>query len=435
MARESLAPRQFGAVTISAPTQRGIMASVYYRTPGNELKRLRSTAPTEHEARMKLSAKIAQTRALFDSQPIVLDALEDYLTENSTVRRRHKDQTTTAYRRIINHHITPHPIATMLARDVSPATAQEFIDHIARNTQSQARIARLLLHGAFARLERTGIIDRNPISPTRTPAAPRTEPRILPFDDISTFRLRLREWYDTPRLGPAKPEYLIDLVDLLLLTGMRIGEALSLMWSDIELPAGDMPLIPAHAPDGVRARPIPGDRGAVTIQSTLLAEAQGSSLRQDAPKTSASFRRIVIPPTATEILLRRYRLTIRAFDGTSPWVFPNRDGDQPVRMSTVNRNWRDARAFTGFTDLTFHDFRRTHATFLDQAGNRTGTGLEIARRVLGHSSSAITERHYRARTAQSVPDVSDIMEGILHIPDITGEIEHSRADDTPADDS
>jgi len=63
-----------------------------------------------------------------------------------------------------------------------------------------------------------------------------------------------------------------------------------------------------------------------------------------------------------------------------------------------------ARDSCGFDWVTPHTYRRTVATLLDRE-----RGTKDAAAQLGHSGTAVTERHYVQRTA-TAPDMSDVLE-------------------------
>jgi len=411
MTQKTLQPGEFGKISVTYRTRENTyIASVRYRDLHGNIQRLRARGKNEQQARTRIHHTMERTRTK-GAHPATLyqEAIQSI---NADLERNDiKKQTHRSYTGTLNCHLKNHPLATHNPARITPQQAENLIRHVENTAPSQARILRNILTRTYNRLIRLDLVGDNPFTRTQPPKDTPHEPTIFPFERIPELRHRIREWVNTPRLGPGKPDYFPDLIDLLLLTGIRIGEALALTWSNIELPEHHLPPEHTHADHPVTLST--HTHGALTISGTLLAYKHDGSLRQNVPKTSSSWRRLILPPTATHILATRYRLSLVAFDGTSPWVFPNRDGDHPVRMSTVGRNWRQARDDMGYPDLTFHHFRRTLATYLDLTGITTGGGLEHARRVLGHSSSTITERYYRARTADSVPDLSAHMENIL----------------------
>ncbi len=148
---------------------------------------------------------------------------------------------------------------------------------------------------------------------------------------------------------------------------MRISEAVAIAWEDVDLEAG-----------------------AVTIRANVV-RAQGRGvLRQEHTKTHAGARRIGIPPALINVLNDRRRA-----GGPNPQqlVFPTVLGNLRDPRNTA-RDWADARARLGLPPYTFHSFRKTVATALDQAGL---TPRDIAE-YLGHADPSLTMGTYMSKT-------------------------------------
>ena len=70
-----------------------------------------------------------------------------------------------------------------------------------------------------------------------------------------------------------------------------------------------------------------------------------------------------------------------------PWVFPNPDTGKP--FSGVYKSWHAARCAVGLQDLRMHDLSHSFASALVNKGN----SLYDVQKLLGHSSSRMTERY------------------------------------------
>ena len=87
-----------------------------------------------------------------------------------------------------------------------------------------------------------------------------------------------------------------------------------------------------------------------------------------------------------------------------PWVSPNPTTGKP--FVGIYKSWNAARKSVGLKDLRVHDLRHSFASALVNAG---GT-LYDAQRLLGHSSSRMTERYAHltlSRLTNAASDVSD----------------------------
>jgi integrase len=55
--------------------------------------------------------------------------------------------------------------------------------------------------------------------------------------DLDAVRAAIREWANAEKRNGSQSIDLPDIVEMLVATGMRIGELLALRWSDVELTA------------------------------------------------------------------------------------------------------------------------------------------------------------------------------------------------------
>jgi integrase len=160
-----------------------------------------------------------------------------------------------------------------------------------------------------------------------------------------------RERYLTPAeyarvfdaLGRMKNQKAANAIRLLILTGARRGEVLSLEWGDLDLAEGIWNRPPHKSKDRKRKR-IP-----------LSAEASA--------------------------LLNAMRET-----STSKFLFPTSNG---THMSDLNRPWAWLRSETGLHDLRVHDLRHSFASVLISGG----VALEAIGKLLGHSQHQTTLRY------------------------------------------
>jgi integrase len=181
------------------------------------------------------------------------------------------------------------------------------------------------------------------------------------------------------------------VVLLLLGTGLRIGEALALEWTDLDL----------HAD-------IPWVRVAATLVEPRRDAASGQVFvaglhRQPMTKTGAA-RTIALPCAAVEMLKRRRAGLMREHErqpvfahAGGGWLWPN----------NVRTKLRGVVAGTPLAGVTPHTLRRTVGTLVAHSA-----GLDAARDVLGHSDPSVTARHYIADIGSMV-DVRHALDPIL----------------------
>lgn len=158
------------------------------------------------------------------------------------------------------------------------------------------------------------------------------------------------------------------LYDTLLATGLRIGEAVALEWSDIDL-----------------------DNGYIDVNKTIV----WSRMETNSPKSMAGYRKIPIDRN-TVLMLRLYKarqhqcfiehgcggkMAEHVFSN-GLHAYPSREGLQ----KTLTKHLKLA----GLPYLTLHAFRHTHASLLLNAG----ISYKELQQRLGHSTLAMTMDTY-----------------------------------------
>jgi integrase len=175
-------------------------------------------------------------------------------------------------------------------------------------------------------------------------------------------------WRTEPGLPGPKPDGQVrDALEVLLGTGMRPGEALALRPVDIE--------------DGRRGM-------VVHVTGTVVYRQGKGTFRQPHPKTDTSIRHIPVPEFAAMVIRRRLADSVPA---EAEWtIFHNRTGG-PLSQHNFRRTFRVFLELAGLEDsgISPRWYRRTGATVLAR-----GVGVDAAATHLGHTSTAITERHY-----------------------------------------
>ncbi|WJY62136.1 site-specific tyrosine recombinase XerC [Corynebacterium atrinae] len=257
------------------------------------------------------------------------------------------------------------------------------------------------LTSMFSYAIRLGAVDHNPAANIDVGRDERDPTRALTLDELTEMRRRIHEYETTggPRAkrasgagagGRPRAVYLMDVFDLQLALGCRIGELLALQWEDVADLEGNSPTVTINA----------------TLKWRSKAEGQrlglpGGLYRQDKPKTEAG-RRVVVIPAFAVVILRR--LKSERVPGV-PWIIATSEGT-PRQPANVNTALRKARG-PEFEWVTFHSLRRTNGTHITAT---TGNSLAAAK-VLGHSNTRITEAAYTDwRHVNS--DVSDVVQGL-----------------------
>ena len=288
-------------------------------------------------------------------------------------------QTIDGYRDTYRRNIEP-ALAGLRLRELTTGRLDQFLKSVAAVHPATARHSKVILAGMLGLAVRHDALRSNPIRDVAGIRTPKQNVRALSVEDVQKLRQWIRAWQRDPsHEGRPRADDLVEVMDVFLGTGARIGEVLALRWKDVDLDS---------------------ERPSLTISGTVSKYRGGGMFRQDHPKTASGFRTVALPRFTADTLdrLRRDR---------KPWpgdyVFPSAAGT--VRSpNNFRRQFRDAREGSGYEWVTPHVFRKTVATLIDRQ-----YGSKDAAAQLGHSGSAITEKHYIAKAAMA-PDLTKALD-------------------------
>lgn len=267
------------------------------------------------------------------------------------------------YRSTLHRHVLP-ALGELRLREVTVPSVDAFLIALRRNKgRATAKTARSVVSGVLGRAVRHGALAANPVRET-TPieGGRRKAPRALTYEERVQWLTQLEADEKASRWG------LPDLSRFMLATGVRVGEALAVFWSEVDL-----------------------DEGVVQVDYTVV-RVKGKGLVRKPTKTESGERTLPLPSWAVAMLKRRFD---EAEDQDGP-VFPDSLGGLRDPSNTL-RVLRETRGSDGFTWVTSHVFRKTAATILDEAGL---TARVIADQ-LGHSRPSMTQDVYLGRKVVS----------------------------------
>ena len=274
--------------------------------------------------------------ARFNGGPTVADLAERYLEEHVLVRI--KPETQFRVRGMLDNHILP-ALGRLPLEAVEPSHVSEFHQELSDRPVTANKCVKVLSHmyrlGAGWGLVPEGF---NPCrSVEKYPE--RSRERFLTDAEFTRLGRALDKAVDS---GSA-PLTAVTAIRLLMLTGCRKSEILTLRWSDVDLDAGELHL--ADSKTGPR-----------TVQ---------------------------LPPTAVELLeaLPRWE--------DSPWLFPGNDRDGRYSGGGLDHAWRTVRAAAGLEDVRIHDLRHSFAS----RALALGETLPVIGKLLGHSDIETTARY------------------------------------------
>lgn len=385
MGREAMPVGGHGTIRIAQLADGSWEADTWARLhEGERLRRVRGNGGTARAAERDLLRIVRGqgVHALRDDKLTPRSPVHRVVTAHLREReRREKLSPTTLrrYRQAARTHAGPStPIGDAPLYTLTRPILRAFLEPIEDATPAAARTLHVALRGAFRWAVAEGLIDASPLQ--GIPAVPnkKRKPTALTPSQVDDLRrlVRLRDRViredDGRALGGAPTtRTLTDVVDLMLGSAVRLGEALALQWRHI-----------GEDTDGITT---------ITVSGTLVEDAAfpGGWRRQEDTKGHKT-RVVPVSPQAAEMLRERRP------ENTDPdaWVFPSRAGT-PTARRNFSRMWREALDGSDLEGITPHELRRT-------AGSRVAAkqGVQMARDLLGHSSVTITEAYYEVRPAR-----------------------------------
>ncbi len=235
-------------------------------------------------------------------------------------------------------------------------------------SSTTVRSVHLMLHSAFERAVKERLILRNPTDDCIAPKVQKNEMKILPPDCIKAY------------LDAAKARDLLPMFYLELVSGLRKGELVALLWSDLDAKSRTI---------SVSKQYIKNPNGTLTLSR---------------PKTETSVRRVSIPQEAVDLLIQEHDK-----HPDTPYMFPSPvTGEMYYPDSVVNihkKILKDAK----LPDIRFHDLRHTFATVALQ----NGVDVKTVSAMLGHYDAGFTLRTYTHATRQMQDEAAEKMGGFM----------------------
>jgi integrase len=264
------------------------------------------------------------------------------------------------YKLQIRRHISPAfgrlKLSKLTAAHIQSLYAAKLRDGL---KPSSVRYIHAVLHRALEQAVRFNFIPFHPASRVDPPKIRQEE--ITPLDAEQARRL----------LNAARGDRFEALYVLSLTTGLRMGEALGLRWSDVDL-----------------------DAGTLRVSRQVQRMREGGGLVFSEPK-NASRRTLDLPQRAVEALRshrkRQVEERVRATHyENSGLVFATGKGTPLDAQNIVNRFFKPLLRRAGLPDIRWHDLRHTYATLLLSRG----THPTYVQKSLGHASVQLTLDRY-----------------------------------------
>ena len=341
---------------------------------------LYSYGKTEAEAKRKLKIKLQDyndKRGIITQDISVKKWFTDWLI--NTVKPTLKPKSYDAKRRCVDKFIVPN-MGGIKVEEVTPNDVQNLINDMISQGYSYSQISQV--YNTINQRYKLAIEQRqiafNPTTGVQLPKKLQHSDSIEPSkamnpDEVKQLLIRAYEKY--PCGTPVYPR--ADLIVLLLLTGMRVGEALALTWDDIDfdnrLISINKNLVTVKNEDTLKINPITNKpyKNITIIQNT--------------PKTDCSYRLIPIGDNALQALQN-----IKSYNGKYKYIYANSKGN----ITSYRVLSRMLEAMIEHTDIkqkySLHSLRHTFASLLFAQG----VNDRYISEVLGHSSVTVTHKIY-----------------------------------------
>ena len=266
--------------------------------------------------------------------PTVAEVAERYMREHVAVRC--KPTTAKGYRDVLDRFLVPE-LGSLRLGEIGRARV-EALHYRLHQTPATANQAVVLLSRLFTMAEAWGLAPEggNPCRFVKKYPR-RSRERFLSEPEFRRLGSVLTELEAEGEVSASA----VAALRLLMLTGCRRNEILTLRWEDVDLKAGELRLRDAKT----------GDRS------------------------------VALSPAARRVLATLPRLP------DNPWVIPGRRAG--TRLNDLNARWAVVRARAGLKDVRIHDLRHSFAS----RALALGESLPMIGKLLGHRQVQTTARY------------------------------------------
>ena len=274
--------------------------------------------------------------ARINGGPTVADLAARYLEEHVEVKL--KPNTQRQARGVLHRHILP-ALGKMPLVAVERAQVVDLQQKLCDRPVTANRAVKVLSH-MYRLGEGWGMVPEG-CDPCRSieKYPERRRERFLTDAEFVRLGRVLDEAVDSASASPIA----VAAIRLLMLTGCRKNEILTLRWTDVDLEAGELHLADAKA-------------GPRTVQ---------------------------LPPTAVRLFE-----TLPRREGC-PWVFPGEDREGRFSGGGLDHAWQTVRTHAELEDVRLHDLRHSFAS----RALALGETLPVIGKLLGHSNIETTARY------------------------------------------
>lgn len=370
-------PRQpvgtFGSITTTEYARGRFRATTRFRDWDGQSRKVTATAKSRSGAEAALKLELANRMKVGGGHDGVradspFAELAAAWVEDLRLDADRSESTKDIYERALRLWVMP-ALEGFTVRELTVARIDRFLKTQRATSYSRAKQSKTILSMIFGFAVRQGVIAMNPIKETAKMKRPKRTPKALTLEQIAAIRHAARN-HGVGRMGVKPDGQVRDVIEIMLGTATRIGEALALRRCDVDMTV-DPPVI--------------------RVAGTIVWRKGAGVSRQPHPKTHESNRAIAVPAFAAEVVRRRLALIPDDERGDDDHLlFFTRNGT-PLAPHNVRRTFRVILEEAGLAELNIspHAFRRTGATLLAHE-----LGIQAAADQLGHTSTSTTKEHY-----------------------------------------
>ena len=224
-----------------------------------------------------------------------------------------------------------------------------------------------VLNSALEQAVKERLITSNPAEGCKLPKIEKKEMKVLLPEQIGAY------------LQEANRRGLLPAYYLELTSGLRRGELLALLWTDLDVES-------------------------MTISVTKQVNRVNGQLKVSQPKTSNSIRTIPIPKQAVDLLILEHEK-----HPDNPYLFPSPKTGTMYDPDSFRHTHEKILAAAGIEHIRFHDLRHTFATLSLQ----NGVDVKTLSNTLGHYSAGFTLDTYTHATQRMKRAAADTIGSVI----------------------
>ncbi|MDE6280904.1 MAG: site-specific integrase [Oscillospiraceae bacterium] len=224
-----------------------------------------------------------------------------------------------------------------------------------------------VLNSGLEQAVKERFITTNPVEGCKLPKIEKKEMKVLLPEQIGAY------------LQEANRRGLLPAYYLELTSGLRRGELLALLWTDLDVEN-------------------------MTISVTKQVNRINGQLKVSQPKTSNSIRTIPIPKQAVDLLILEHEK-----HPDSPYMFPSPKTGTMYDPDSFRHTHEKILAAAGIEHIRFHDLRHTFATLSLQ----NGVDVKTLSNTLGHYSAGFTLDTYTHATQRMKREAADTIGSVI----------------------